>query len=343
LLAHGIQPWLTFYHWDLPQALEDRFGGWTSPEIADRFADYVAYMTEHISDRVSHFMTVNELCCIIDAGYGGGGFAPGRRLERGALNQARHHALLAHGKGVQAIRAHAKTPPTVGLAENFEVCIPVYESPEHLAAARTAMRLQNALRLTAILEGAYPEQALQAEGAAAPRFTDAEMRIIGAPLDFVGVNTYTPLYVRADATQPCGYSLVPHPPSYPHMASGWLFLGPQVTYWAPRWLAEIWQVPSVYITENGCSALDKLTSEGTVLDTDRVMYLRNHFISAHRAVSEGYPLHGYFVWSLLDNFEWADGYATRFGLTYVNYHTLQRTPKLSAEFYREVIAQRRVV
>jgi beta-glucosidase len=347
LLAHGIEPWPTLFHWDLPQALEDRYGGWAGRETALRFADYAALIARRLSDRVRSYFTMNEFFCIVDKGYAAGpgeeAFAPGRCLPPAERNQARHHALLAHGLAVQALRAHAATPPRIGLAENCQVCVPVIETEPHIAAARRAMRELNACYLTTVLEGAYPDAYLSAAGAAAPRFSDADMQAIGSPLDFVGLNTYAPTLVRASGAGAAGYEVVPFAPSHPRLEMPWLLFGPQTTYWGPRWLKEIWQVPAVYVSENGCASQDRPGPDGEINDTDRVLYLRQHFIAAQRAAAEGWPLRGYFVWSLLDNFEWCYGYTKRFGIVYVNYETQQRTPKLSAKFYREVIAAGAVV
>jgi len=163
------------------------------------------------------------------------------------------------------------------------------------------------------------------------------MKAISSPLDFLGLNVYTADYVRADSS-PAGYAIEKRPTSYPHMASPWLTLGPECIYWGVRNVCDLWKPKGIYITENGTSSDDVLTPAGRVDDTDRVMYLRNHLTHLHRAASEGYPVKGYFLWSLLDNFEWADGYSKRFGLHYVDFKTLKRTPKLSAEWYRDVIA-----
>lgn len=342
LLANRIEPWLTFFHWDLPQALQDRCGGWESRETAKYFGEYVSCVTKHLSDRVTHFFTINEFGCFTDADYGGGVFPPGKQLPAKERNQVRHHGVLAHGLAVQAIRANAKRKPKVGLAENSQICVPVIETPEHIKAAKKAMRQLNAPFLTAVLEGRYHDAYLKAEGANAPHVEDGDMEIIGSPLDFIGLNMYAPTYIRAD-DGPSGFAVVPHPESYPRMEMPWLYLGPQIAYWGPRWLKEIWDVDDVRITENGCASQDRLAPNGEVYDTDRVMYLRNHFIAAHRAISEGWPLKGYFVWSLMDNFEWCWGYTKRFGIVYVNYSTLERIPKLSAKFYREVIKGNSVV
>jgi len=342
LLGAGIQPYVTLFHWDLPQALQDRIGGWQSRDTARYFAGYAGFVSRRLSDRVSHFFTINEFSCFTDLGYAVGVFAPGLRLPPRQVNQVRHNGLLAHGLGLAAIRASARRPVQVGLAENPTMCVPVLETEPHIAAARKAMREVNAPFLTAVLEGKYMDEYLSSAGANAPEFTPEDMRTIGGKLDFVGLNCYAPAYVRAAETKG-GFAMVPNPSSYPHMASPWIYFGPQILYWAPRHLKEIWNVNNVMITENGCSADDHRQADGHVYDTDRVMYLRNHLALAQRAVAEGWPLTGYFLWSLVDNFEWADGYTKRFGIYYVNFDTQERTPKLSAEFYRDTIARRGVV
>jgi beta-glucosidase len=346
LLANGIQPWVTLFHWDLPQALQDKYGGWASRNIADDFANYAGLISERLSDRVQNFFTMNEFYCFVDKGYGMGkvfdSFAPGLKLSKQELNQTRHWALLAHGQAVQALRANAKQPLNIGLADNPGIACPIIETEEHIAAARKAFREYNASVLTAIMEGQYTERYLESEGADAPVFTDAEMAVISEKLDFVGANMYTPSLIEA-ADNKDGFKGVPFNESHPKFHMPWLNMGPQITYWSSRFVKELWDVKAFYITENGCAADDRPAYDGRVLDTDRVAYLRDHFSNAARAVSEGYPLKGYFVWSLLDNFEWAYGYTRRFGITYVNYQTLERTPKLSAHWYREVIKAGKVV
>ena len=157
-------------------------------------------------------------------------------------------------------------------------------------------------------------------------------------MDFVGLNIYQPTYVRADNSQK-GYQIVSVPDSFPHMDSGWLYVGPEVLYWAPRLVHELWKIDTLYITENGASSDDQVAPDGRIYDTDRVMYLRNYMTQLHRAVAEGVPIKGYFLWSLLDNFEWADGYEKRFGIVYVDFATQKRVQKLSATYYQEVILE----
>jgi len=339
LLANRITPYVTLFHWDLPQALP---GGWQNRDTAKAFADYAAYVTKHLGDRVNHWMTTNEFTCFTDLGYRIGQFAPGLRLGAAQVNQVRHHGILAHGLAVGAIRANTPSGTQVGLAENAVVFCPVIETPEHIAAARRATRVENAPFLTALMEGRYIDEYLEREGGNAPQVQPGDMEAIGSRLDFVGLNVYTPQYARA-ADTPLGYVVDNYPESYPHMWSPWLALGPECIYWAVRNTCDQWKVPAIYITENGTSSSDVPKGDGQIADTDRVMYLRNHLANLHRAVAEGYPVKGYFLWSLMDNFEWADGYSKRFGLHYVDFKTLKRTPKLSAEWYRQVIAQNAVL
>jgi beta-glucosidase len=339
LLAHNITPYITLFHWDLPAALA---GGWQSRDTAHAFANYAAYVTRRLSDRVHHFMTTNEFTCFTDIGYREGRFAPGLRLADGAANQVRHNGILAHGLGVQAIRANTPAGTQVGLAENANVYVPVIETPEHLEAARRATRDGNAPFLTALMEGKYIDSYLEREGANAPKVEPGDMQAIASRLDFVGLNVYTADYVRADGSAK-GYAIERRPASYPHMASSWINITPECVYWTVRNVSELWNPPAIYITENGCSSDDAITPAGHIVDTDRVMYLRNHLTHLHRAAAEGYPIKGYFLWSLMDNFEWADGYSKRFGIHYVDFATGKRTPKLSAEWYRAVIAGNAVV
>jgi len=341
LLANDIKPFATLYHWDLPQTLQDNGGGWESRDTSKAFGDYAGYVAERLSDRVKHFFTINEFGAFVELGYRIGIHAPGVKLPPGRFNQTRHHAVLGHGLAVQAIRAKAKPGTKIGLAENMNICVPTIETPPHIEAATRAARELNAPYMTVIQEGRYTDAYLAAAGADAPKFTPEDLKIISSPLDFAGINIYTPTYIRADSS-PLGFRVVPHPPSYPHMASSWLTIGPEALYWGPHHVAKIWNVKEIYITENGCSSSDIPAADGIVYDSDRVMYLRNYLTQLQRATADGVPVKGYFLWSLMDNFEWADGYTNRFGLHYVDYASQKRTPKLSAQFYREVIARNAV-
>ncbi len=340
LLEAGIAPHVTMFHWDLPAALP---GGWQNRDTAYAFGDYAAAMAGRLSDRVKHFMTVNELVCFTDLGYLVGGKAPGLKLSQKEANQVRHYGVLAHGLGVQAIRANAKAGTLVGLADNPSVYVPAIETPEHIEAAKKAVRDSNAMFLTAIMEGRYLESYLTAQGADAPKVQEGDMKLIGAPLDFLSINVYTGKMVRADPSSPQGYAILPTTREAPRMPSKWLYVTPEVIYWGLRSISELWRPKALYISENGCSADDKVSADGKVYDTDRVMYLRNYMTHLQRAAREGLPIKGYFVWSLMDNFEWEDGYTKLFGIHHVDFKTQKRTPKLSADWYRELVRTNRLV
>ncbi|MGY3452731.1 GH1 family beta-glucosidase [Bradyrhizobium sp. USDA 4353] len=342
LLANGIAPYATLYHWDLPQALQDRIGGWRSAEAAKAFAHYAGYVAQHLSDRVKTIFTINECGRFIPFGYGLGIDAPGLKLPPQEVNQARHHVALAHGLAVQAIRAQGQAGTRVGMAENITACLPAIDTPENIRAAEIATREMNAGFLNVILEGRYTEGFLAWSGKDAPVFTADELKTIASPVDFVGLNIYAPqAYVVASDRAP-GFDVLPMPASFPHMSSPWLLVGPETAYWVPKLAAKIWNLKTIYITENGTSSDDKLTADGKVHDLDRVMYLRNYLAQLQRATSEGVPVKGYFLWSLLDNFEWVFGYKQRFGVYHVDFDTQVRTPKLSASYYRHVITRNAV-
>ena len=336
LQARGIQPFCTLYHRDLPQPLQDH-GGWENLDTAKKFADYAGFTAARLSRAgVADFLTMNEIRTFAELGYGNGTHAPGLQVGKRRLAQLTHHCLVGHGLAVASIRAQAAPGTRVGLAENPTAIVPVTQSSSDLVAASRAMREENAAYLTAICEGRYTDSYLARLGADAPKFTTEQMKIIAAPLDMLGLNIYTPTYVRA-ASRPAGYQIVPPPVDFPHMASSWLTIGPESIRWSTRLTHELWKPKAIFITENGCSAADTLTTSGEVLDSGRVMYLRNYLAELKRAVAEGVPVKGYFLWSLLDNFEWADGYSKRFGIVYVDFATQKRTPKLSAQFYASVI------
>ena len=339
LLKNGIEPYATLYHWDLPQALQDRVGGWQSSNTSKAFGDYAGYVAERLSDRVKNIFTLNEAGRFLNFGYGWGIDAPGLKLPAAELNQARHHVVLAHGLAVQAIRARARAGTRVGPAENITACVPAFDTPEHVRAAEMATRELNAGFLGVILEGKYTDGFLEYSGKDAPKFTAEELKVIGAKNDFVGLNIYAPqCYIAASDKRP-GWSVLPLPASFPHMNSEWLKVGPEVIYWAPRLAAKVWNIGTIYISENGTSSEDKLGRDGQVYDLDRIMYLRNYLSQLQRATSEGVPVKGYFLWSLMDNFEWIFGFEKRFGVYRVDFETQARVPKLSASFFRDVVAR----
>jgi beta-glucosidase len=354
LLAAGIEPFATLYHWDLPQPLQDRYDGWRSVEAAKAFADYAGYVAGRLGDRVRHYFTINEFRSFVEGGYqvvdvkvGGKtlqlGGAPGLRLSDAELKQVRHHAVLGHGLAVQAIRASAPVGTKVGFAENIRVAVPVVDTPEHVRAAEAATRERNAGFTTVMLEGRYTDAYLAEAGGETPRFTNDELKTIASPLDFVGINVYRPGWYVEPSDEPPGYREIPINASHPKMQSSWHVLDSEVMYWAPKQMQSIWDATSIFVTENGCAASDVMAEDGRVYDSDRVMFLRACLGQLQRATSEGVPVDGYFLWSAQDNFEWIDGYGNRFGLIYVDFDTLERTPKLSAEWFREAARQNAVV
>jgi beta-glucosidase len=336
LLANGITPWITLYHWDLPQALQDRFGGWQSRECAKAFSDYASVAAQRFSDRVNNWFTTNEFCNIVDAGYVNGDKAPGLRLPPPQAAVVRHHALLGHGMAAQALRQSSSRPCRVGFAEAIGVPIPLSQSAEDIAAASACMRTHQ--YYSAMLDGKYSPEYIAANAAGLPRGWEQDMAIIGTPVDFVGANCYSvQCYVAADASVPAGYRCFAPGESHPSFDMWWLRFDPEALYWLPRLLKLTWNVDNVIVSENGCNTPHGVDVDGAVADTERVMALRAWISCAQRAVAEGWPLKGYFHWSLLDNFEWSDGYTKRFGLVHVDYRTLVRTPKLSAKVYCDIV------
>jgi beta-glucosidase len=259
----------------------------------------------------------------------------------GEVNQVRHHGVLAHGLGVQAIRAHARPGTQVGWPTMPRSSCPRIETPEHIAATKRAVREENAMFLTAIMEGRYIDSYLAAQGKDAPKVQAGDMAAIGSPLDFVSVNIYTGNTVRADATKPGGYEILPHCRSRRAWPRPGSMSRPRM-YWGVRTIHELWKPKALYISENGCSADDPVAADGKVYDADRVMYLRNYLTPAARH-ARGLPVKGYFLWSLMDNFEWEDGYTKLFGIHHVDFATQKRTPKMSADWYRELIRTNRLV
>jgi beta-glucosidase len=349
LQAHGITPHATLFHWDTPQALETQYGSWQNRQIVQDFADYATAVVSRLGDRITHWMTMNEIWCFTHLSYGVDqpNHAPGKRVRNAkAVWQTSHHALLAHGMACQAIRAASPSSCSVALVDNCFVTIPISESPANIAAAQLAFPAcgTNGGIIYPALTGAYSPVLLEQLGKNAPDIQAGDLETIHQPLDGLGLNFYTGTYVRSIDCSP-GYEFLPIPKGYPRLHMPWLHLMPECIYWGVRHISEVLDRPDlpVWITENGCAADDEVTAQGEVIDSDRILYLRQHFHSAHRAVAEGYPLRGYFVWSLLDNFEWAWGYDRRFGLVYIDYPTQTRIPKASFDWYAECIRQNRVV
>jgi len=340
LLEADVTPYVTLFHWDYPLALYHR-GGWLNRDSVQWFGDYTEAVVRALSDRVRHFMTHNEIQVFVTCGHWQGVHAPGDRLEFRQVLRVGHHALLAHGRSVQAIRANAKGPVQIGYAPAGVVHCPVSERPQDVDAARAAMFAvgprqpwNNAWWMDPVLLGGYPEAGLQAFGSDAPDVTSGDYELMRQPIDFLGINIYQGRLIRAaaDGTP----REVSRPIGHPLTGFDWP-VTPDALYWGPRLLHERYGLPIV-ITENGCSTRDWPSLDGRVHDPQRIDFVTRYLRELHRAIQEGVPVHGYFLWSLLDNFEWAEGYKERFGLVHVDYPTQGRTLKDSALWYREVIA-----
>jgi beta-glucosidase len=339
LLAAQITPYITLFHWDYPYELFCR-GGWLNPDCADWFAEYTRIVVDKLSDRVSHWFTLNEPQCFIGLGHYEGRHAPGLLHGFHEILRMGHNALLAHGKAVQVIRAHSKTVSKIGYAPLAEISVPVSSSAADVEAARQstfAVRPKDywscSWWMDPVYLGHYPEEGLAVFGSYLPSIPDSDFDIIRQPLDFCCFNIYTAKYVKAGATGP---EVVPMVLDHPTTAFRWP-VSPELLYWAPRFYYERYQLP-ITITENGMSNIDWVSLDGKVHDPQRIDYLNRHLLELKRAVDEGVKVHGYFQWSLTDNFEWAQGFKERFGLVYVDFTTQQRIMKDSAYWYKEVIA-----
>jgi beta-glucosidase len=338
LLSHGIQPWATLFHWDYPEALFQK-GGWLNAESPAWFANYAATVTHSLSDRVQHWMTINEPQIFIGHGHGDGAHAPGLKLSMPERLRASHNTLLAHGHGVTAIREHAKRPVKVGWAVCGRADHPATNDPRDIEAARKAFNSvtkhdswSNTFWADPVCLGRYPDDARKLFGSDLPPHNDAEMKIISQPIDFYGVNIYSGDQWRAGANgEPV---LVPNRPGHAQTAFGWP-VTPNCMEWAIRFIHERYKLP-VYITENGLACMDWVDVNGKVQDPQRIDFTRRYLESVGRAAKDGL-CKGYFHWSVLDNFEWAEGYRMRFGLVHVDFDTLVRTPKASAHWYSKVM------
>lgn len=338
---HGLTPWVTMFHWDLPQALETRYGGWRDRRVADAFAKYADTIVQAFGDRVKNWITLNEILCFTTLGYGTGTKAPGLELGDDVVNQTYHHALLCHGHGVRAVREFGGRGARVGLTDNSSIEIPLTETEADIAAARTRFREINWRTLDPIYRGQYDPHFLQAAGKNAPKFEADDFKLIAQPTDFLGMNIYTGGFVRAG--QDGKPEALPFPEHFPTADTQWLKITPQVLYWGPRLAADVYGVKAIYITENGCGYQDATPVNGEVFDLHRRDLVRNYLGELRRAIVDGVPVKGYFLWSFMDNYEWEDGYDMRFGVVYCDFKTQKRTPKLSARWYSRVIAENRLV
>jgi beta-glucosidase len=340
LLAKNIQPFATLYHWDMPQVLEDK-GGWTVRSTVDAFAEYTAAISRRLGDRVKNWMTMNEPWVSSYLGYGVGIHAPGLRDEI-AFMRSSHHILLAHGRALEVLR-QTVTDSKVGIVNSLTWVDPVSESKEDLAAAYRHDGFLNRWFLDPIYKGEYPADMLDLYGRENIPIEEGDLAIISAPTDFLGVNYYSRAIIghHEDGFFLGGKRLkvMQHPnPEAEYTEMGWEVY-PLGLYNLLKRLHEEYHIQAIYVTENGCAMPDELSADGMVHDPRRVNYYHTHFAAAHRAIQEGVPLKGYFAWSLMDNFEWGEGYRKRFGIVYVDYATQQRIPKDSARWFAGVIQQ----
>lgn len=349
LLANGIQPWVTLYHWDLPLALEMEKDGWLNPQIADAFADYAAVCFEHFGDRVKNWITLNEPWVVAVLGYGQGVFAPGR-TSNSEPYLAAHHLLLAHAKAVQVYRTkyQAEQGGQIGMSNNCDWREPLTDSPADVEAAQRALEFFVAWFADPIYHGRYPQCMIDRLGDRLPKFSAEEVALLKGSSDFFGLNHYTTMLaadsggevVQGNVYGNGGLSedqdvVLQQDPSWELTNMQWA-----VVPWGCKkllhWLADRYDNPPIIITENGGAFPDEL-KEGKVDDQDRLQFVKSYLTACHEAIEEGVNLKGYMLWSFMDNFEWASGYSKRFGIHYVDFETLERIPKASAIWYSEVV------
>jgi len=341
LHSRGIKPAITLYHWDLPQALEDA-GGWPKREIAERFGEFAEIIAAALSDADALWMTLNEPLQVAHQGYRVGTHAPGQRDDALAA-AATHHLLLGHGLALRALRDTLPGGGNVGIAIDFHPVRAIGENARE--AATIADAEQNRLFFEPIVHGTYPRAARPQILPPASLIAPGDMQLISAPIDFLGINYYNPHYVKIDddegrpAGKPSkvGPSATDYtPPELPRNALGWPIEPSGLLDALVAINEEMHGDLPLYVTENGCAVNDQIDPHGEIDDAPRVEYLRGHLEALHGAIERGVPLRGYFVWTLLDNFEWAAGYDARFGIVFVDFETQRRVPKRSASFFRQV-------
>ena len=336
LLEAGIAPWATLYHWDLPQTLEDA-GGWPSRETADAFVTFADVVSRRLGDRVNRWITLNEPWVSAFLGYETGRHAPGRTDLSDAL-AASHTLLLAHGRAVPTIRANNEDA-SVGITLNLSPAYPASPAPADAAAAKRYDGYLNRWFLDPIFGRGYPADMLDGYGARAPMVNADDLEIIATPIDFLGVNYYFPTYLAASNEGP--FSLSEAPPEGERTAMGWPVEARGLEDLLSR-LHRDYPAKPIFITENGAAYEDLALAGGRVADPSRTRYLAEHLGAARRAIESGVPLAGYFVWSLLDNFEWSFGYDRRFGVIHVDFATQLRTIKDSGHWYARTVRENRL-
>ena len=342
LIDNGIVPYATLYHWDMPMALYNR-GGWMNPESSSWFAEYSRVIAENFSDRVKHFITINEPQCFIGIGFTEGRHAPGLRMPLSSTVPMSHNVLLAHGKSVLALREYGAGDIQIGYAPVFSFPYPETETPENIEAARTVAfetpsdperwYWSAAWWSDPAILGEYPKDGLELYGRYLPESWERGLETIRQPLDFYGQNIYNGYAVKAgEDGKPV---IVKQYEGFPKTACQWP-ITPETLKWGAKFLYERYKLP-IYITENGLSCHDVISLDGKVHDPNRIDFLNRYLLCLREAASEGVDIAGYFQWSLLDNFEWAEGYNERFGMVFVDYPTQRRIIKDSGLWYKSVI------
>lgn len=347
LLKYNITPWVTLYHWDLPLALQLEFDGWLNPKVADLFADYADICFAHFGDRVKNWITFNEPWVTAVLGYGQGLFAPGR-ISNSEPYQAAHQMLRSHGKAVELYRRkYHHQNGRIGMTNNSDWREPKTDSEADRSAAQRSMEFSLGWFADPIYFGDYPEVMRQRVKERLPKFADEDESLIKGSNDFFGLNHYMTFYASAEAQPPKKFdntSLdadqnvhLSLDPAWQKTAMGWA-----IVPWGCRkllhWIDDRYVHPEIVITENGCAIDDQLV-DGSIDDQQRIDYLKGYIGECHHAIQDGVKLKGYFLWSLMDNFEWTSGYTRRFGIVYVDYQSGRRIPKCSAEWFKQVIRQ----
>lgn len=338
LLSKNIQPFATLYHWDLPQTLQDE-GGWTNRATAEAFADYAEIVVKHLGDRVAGWITLNEPWVSAYLGHGIGIHAPGTQDMQTAMN-AGHHLLLAHGLTMPRIRAHMQPTAQAGITLNFTPGYPADDQPETRRALAMYDAFSTGWFLDPIVHGRYPEHLFEFQKLQPPPIQEGDLATIAAPIDFLGVNNYSRSVIRGrpGATPAESLQFVAPVPGACYTEMAWEIYPDALSELLVR-LHQEYHIARLYVTENGAAFKDEWTGEDRVKDPRRIDYLREHLHGVARAIKQGAPVHGYFVWSLLDNFEWAEGYSKRFGIVYVDYPTQRRIIKDSGHWYASLIAK----
>jgi beta-glucosidase len=335
LLGNGITPYATLFHWDTPQWVEDA-GGWPVRATVDHFCAYVEAVADRLGDRVGHWITHNEPWVVSWIGYGWGHHAPGRTSEADALATS-HHLLVSHGRAMQILRERSPESQ-VGITLNLDFAYAASDSDADGAAAMWVDGFHNRWFLDPLFKGAYPADMLDAWKEIAPDIQDGDLELISQPIDFLGVNNYTSPLVAADTDG--GRSRIVHRADVDRTDMGWEVVPEGLRDLLIR-LHKDYAPKAIYITENGAAFSDVRGHDGSVEDPERQGYLEAYIGAVAEAAASGSPVRGYFAWSLLDNFEWAWGYWKRFGLIYIDYATLDRVPKGSFYWYRDLIAAQR--